>query len=39
MKNKTTCRPDYHINIVCCGGRCVSNHIEYNQTLKLFDSD
>ena len=36
--NNITCRPDYHINIVYCGGCCVSHYREYNHTLKLFDS-
>ena len=39
MMNKTTCKPDYHIHIVQCGGCCVSHYREYNQTLKLFESD
>ena len=39
MTNKTNCRPDYHINLVYCGGCCVSLHREYNQTIKLFESD
>ena len=39
MTNKTSCGPDYHINIVYCGGCCVSHYREYNQTVKLFESD
>jgi hypothetical protein len=37
--NKINCRPDYHINLVYCGGCCVSHCKEYNQTLKLFESE
>ena len=37
--NTTNCRPDYHINLVYCGGCCVSHYREYNQTVKLFESD
>ena len=39
MKNKTNCRPDYRINIVYCGGRCVSHYRDENQTLKLVHSE
>ena len=39
MINKTNCKPDYHINLVYCGGCCVSHYREYNQTLKLYASD
>ena len=39
MVNKTKCRPDYHINLVYCGGCCFSKHGAYNQTLKLFERD
>ena len=37
--NKHNCKPDCHINIVYCGGCCVSRYREYNQTVKLFESD
>jgi hypothetical protein len=37
--NKNNCRPDYHINLVYCGGCCVSQYKEYNQTLKLVESE
>ena len=30
---------DYHINIVYCGGSCVSYYREYNQTIKLYMSE
>jgi hypothetical protein len=30
---------DYHINMVYCGGSCISYYKEYNQTLKLFMSE
>ena len=33
------CKPDYHINLVYCGGSCVSYYREDSQTLKLFMSD
>ena len=39
MTNRINCGPDYHIHIVDCGGSCVSNYREYNQTLKLFECD
>ena len=39
MINKTSCKPDYHINIVYFGGWCVSHYREYNQTPKLVESD
>ena len=39
MQNQTNCNPDYHINLVYCGGACVSHYREYNQTLKLFECD
>ena len=29
----------HHINIVYCGGSCISDYREYNQTLKSFMSD
>ena len=32
-------KSDYHINIVYCGGYCVSYYREYNQLLKLFMSE
>jgi hypothetical protein len=37
--SKNTCRPDYHINLVYRGGCCVSHYREYNQTLKVFESE
>ena len=37
--NRNTCKPDYHINIVCCGGSCVSYYRAYTKPLKLFMSD
>ena len=37
--NKNNCRPDYHINLIYRGGCCVSHYREYNQTLKLFESE
>ena len=36
---KLNCKPDYHINIIYCGGSCISHYREYNQTFKLFMSD
>ena len=36
--NITKCKPDYHINIVYCGGSCISSYREFNQALKLFMS-
>ena len=30
-------KPDYHINIVYCGGCHISHYREYNQKLKLFE--
>ena len=33
------CKPDYHIHIVYCGGCCISHYRDYNQTLKLFESE
>ena len=39
MINKTICTPEYHRNLVYCGGGCVSQYREYNQTLKLYESD
>ena len=37
--NINTCKPDYHINVVYCGGYCVYYCRDYNQTLKLFMSE
>ena len=34
--NRNNCKSDYHINIVYCGGSCVSYYREYNQTIKLY---
>ena len=39
MTNKLNCGPDYRINLVYCGGCCVSHYREYNQAVKLFESD
>ena len=39
MTNKINSGPDYHIHIIYCGGSCISKYREYNQTLKLFESD
>ena len=39
MTNSTTCKPDYHTKLVYCGGCCVSQYKEYNQTLKLIESE
>ena len=33
------CKPDYHINLVYCGGSCVSYYREFNQPLKLLMSE
>ena len=32
-------KSDFHINIVYCGGSCVSYYREYNQTIRLSECD
>jgi hypothetical protein len=37
--NNNKCKSDYHANIEYCGGCCIIRYNEYNQTIKLFESD